>query len=161
MLLRTTELSRSTFYYQVKVARAGDRHADLKSRIGALYDRHAGRYGYRRITAVLCQAGEMANHKTVQRLMQVLGLKSMVRPKKYRSYRGQQAEVPKILARRFQAERPNQKWLTDVTEFNVRGTKLYLSSVLDIYNGKIVAYEMRKKPLFPLMGGMLKKALPS
>ena len=49
--------------------------------------------------------------------------------------------------------------MTDVTEFNVRGEKLYLSPVLDLYNGEIVAYEMRQRPLFPLVGNMLKKAL--
>lgn len=159
VLLKVAQLSRSTFYYQVKAQQVGDRHADLKSRIRGLYERHKGRYGYRRITAALRQIGERVNHKTVQRLMQALGLKSLVRPKKYRSYRGQQADVPNILARQFQAERPNQKWVTDVTEFNVKGEKLYLSPVLDLYNGEIVAYEMRKKPFFPLVGNMLKKAL--
>lgn len=86
------------------------------------------------ITAALRQAGEQVNHKTVQRLIQHLGLKSLVRPKKYRSYRGLQASVPNLLARQFQAERPNQRWVTDVTQFNVRGEKLYLSPVMDLYN---------------------------
>ena len=124
-----------------------------------MYERHKGRYGYRRITAALRQAGETVNHKTVQRLMQALGLKSLVRPKKYRSYRGQQAGVPNILARQFQAQQPNQKWVTDVTEFNVRGEKLYLSPVLDLYNGEIVSYAMQQRPHFSLVGTMLKKAL--
>jgi transposase InsO family protein len=159
VLLKVAGLSRSTFYYQIKVQRSGDRHAGLKSRIQALYERHKGRYGYRRITAALRQAAEMVNHKTVQRLMQGLGLKSLVRPKKYRSYRGQPAVVPNALARQFQAERPNQKWVTDVTEFNVCGGKLYLSPVMDLYNGEIVAYEMQKRPHFPLVGNMLRKAL--
>ena len=91
--------------------------------------------------------------------MRILGLKSLVRPKKYRSYRGQQADVPNILSRQFQAERPNQKWVTDVTEFNVRGEKLYLSPVLDLYNGEIVSYAMQERPHFSLVGSMLKKAL--
>lgn len=82
-----------------------------------------------------------------------------MRPKKYHSFRGQQADVPNILARQFQAARPNQKWVTDVTEFNVRGEKLYLSSVMDLYNGEIVAYEMHTRPIYPLVGNMLKKAL--
>lgn len=159
LLLRVAELPRSTFYYQVKAQQAGDRHADLKSRIHALYDRHKGRYGYRRITAALRHAGEAINHKTVQNLMQVLGLKSLVRPKKYRSYRGQQANVPNILARQFLAQRPNQKWVTDVTEFNVRGEKLYLSPVMDLYNGEIVSYAMQKRPHFSLVGSMLNMAL--
>jgi putative transposase len=159
VLLKVSGLSRSTFYYQVRAQQADDRHASLKSRIHALYERHKGRYGYRRITAALRQAGETVNHKTVQSLMRVLGLKSLVRPKKYRSYRGQQADVPNILARQFQAERPNQKWVTDVTEFNVRGDKLYLSPVMDLYNGEVVAYEMQKRPRFPLVANMLRKAL--
>jgi putative transposase len=159
VLLKVAGLPRSTFYYQRKAQQAGDRHADLKSRIHALYEHHKGRYGYRRITAVLRHAGELINHKTVQRLMQALGLKSLVRPKKYRSYRGQQADVPNILARQFWAQRPNQKWVTDVTEFNVRGEKLYLSPVMDLFNGEIVSYTMQKQPHFSLVSSMLKKAL--
>jgi len=159
VLLKVSELSRSTFYYQVKAQQVDDRYAGLKSRIRALFERHKGRYGYRRITAALRQAGETVNHKTVQSLMRTLGLKSLVRPKKYRSYRGQLADVPNILARQFHAERPNQKWVTDVTEFNVQGDKLYLSPVMDLYNGEVVAYEMQKRPLFPLVGNMLIKAL--
>ena len=69
-------------------------------------------------------------------------MKSLVRPKKYRSYRGAVGRVaPNVLQRQFQAERPNQKWVTDVTEFNVGGEKLYLSPVMDLYNGEIMAYQ--------------------
>ena len=159
LLLKAACLSRSTFYYQVKAQQTEDRHAGLKARIRAVYERHKGRYGYRRITAALRQTGEAVNHKTIQRLMQAMGLKSLVRPKKYRSYRGQQAKIPNVLARQFQAQQPNQKWVTDVTEFNVRGEKLYLSPVMDLYNGEIVSYVMQKRPHFPLVGNMLKKAL--
>lgn len=159
MLLKVAGLSRSTFYYQAKVLEAGDRYASLKASIRAAYERHKGRYGYRRITDQLRQAGQTVNHKTVQRLMNKLGLKSLVRPKKYRSYRGEYACAPNLLDRQFDATRPNEKWVTDVTEFNVRGEKLYLSPVMDLYNGEIVAYEMQKRPLFSLVGNMLKKAL--
>jgi transposase InsO family protein len=158
-LLQSAGLSRSTFYYQAKVLQAGDRYAGLKDSIQAVYERHKGRYGYRRITAELGRSGQIVNHKTVQRLMQSLGLKSLVRPKRYRSYRGEMASTPNLLNRRFEAERPNEKWVTDVTEFNVRGEKLYLSPVMDLFNGEIVAYEMNERPLFPLVGNMLKKAL--
>ena len=142
-LLSVAGLSRSTFYYQAKVQRAGDKDAELKAGIAAVYERHKGRYGYRRITDELRNAGSPINHKAVQRVMQLLGLKSLVRPKKYRSYRGQfNVEVANILDRRFHADRPHEKWVTDVTEFNVRGDKLYLSPVMDLYNGEIVAYDM-------------------
>lgn len=159
VLLKAAGLSRSTYYYQAKVLKAGDRYASLKASIQTAYERHKGRYGYRRITAELRQAGRVVNHKTVQRLMTVLGLKSLVRPKRYRSYRGECASSPNLLDRQFEAARPNQKWVTDVTEFNVRGDKLYLSPVMDLYNGEIVAYEMQERPLYSLVGGMLKKAL--
>jgi len=159
-LLKIAGLSRSTFYYQAKVLQAGDRDAELKASIGAVYERHKGRYGYRRITSELRNTGSIVNHKTVQRLMQLLGLKSLVRPKKYRSYQGQfNTAVPNVLNRRFEADRPNQKWVTDVTEFNVRGERLYLSPVLDLYNGEILAYETRRRPDMPLVSNMLKKAL--
>lgn len=158
LLLKAADLSRSTFYYHVK-AQQKDRYAELKSRICAVYERHKGHYGYRRITAALRQAGDVVNHKTIQRLMQTLGLKSLVRPKKYRSYRGQQASIPNVLNRQFQAQRPNQKWVTDVTEFKVRGEKLYLSPVLDLYNGEIVSYTMQSRPHFSMVSNMLKKAL--
>ncbi|WP_440588335.1 IS3 family transposase, partial [Bordetella genomosp. 5] len=159
-LLRVAELSRSTFYYHLKVLDAADPYAELKQRIGAIFARHKGRYGYRRITAVLRQAGDLVNHKTVQKLMQALGLKSLVRAKKYRSYRGQSHHVAtNVLARDFEAARPHEKWVTDVTEFNVRGEKLYLSPVMDLYNGEIVAYETSRRPVFTLVSNMLKKAL--
>lgn len=159
-LLKAAGLARSTYYYQAKVAEAADKHAAIKGRIRAVYASHKGRYGYRRITATLRQAGQCVNHKTVQKLMQALGLKSLVRPKKYRSYRGEVGRVaPNLLARQFEADRPNQKWVTDVTEFKVRDQKLYLSPVMDLYNGEIVAYETRTRPLFGLVGNMLKKAM--
>ncbi|MNK87576.1 Integrase core domain protein [compost metagenome] len=159
-LLKAADLARSTFYYQQKVVNAGDKHAELKARIRAVYTCHRGRYGYRRITATIRQMGWIINHKTVQRLMGQLRLKSLVRPKKYRSYRGEMGRAaPNLLNRQFDAQRPNQKWVTDVTEFNVGGEKLYLSPVMDLYNGEIIAYQTSKRPTFDLVGAMLKKAL--
>lgn len=158
-LLAAAGLSRSTFYYQAKALAAGDKHAGLKSAIKAVYERHKGRYGYRRITAELRQSGQGVNHKTIQRLMKILGLKSLVRPKKYCSYKGENATLPNVLNRQFDAERPNQKWVTDVTEFNVRGQKLYLSPVMDLFNGEIVTFEMQERPMFSLVENMLKKAV--
>lgn len=123
-LLKAARLARSTFYCQCQELRCGDSCAGLKAQIQGIFDKHKGRYGYRGITAHLRQAGCVINHKTVQRLMQMQGLKSLVRPKKYRSYRGPvNAQAPHLLQRQFQADAPQQKWVTDVTEFNVRGSK--------------------------------------
>lgn len=159
-LLKVAGLARSTFYSQLRTLNADDRHADLKAKIRTVFDHHKGRYGYRRVTAAIRQAGHLVNHKAVQRLMQQLQLKSLVRPKKYRSWRGEVGQAaPNLLQRQFSATQANQKWVTDVTEFNVGGQKLYLSSVMDLYNGEIVAYQMDRRPTFKLVSGMLKKAL--
>ena len=152
-------MSRSTFHYQARLLEVGDKYAGLKAAIKAVFERHKGRYGYRRITAELRHAGQSLNHKTVQRLMKLLGLKSLVRPKKYRSYRGERATSPNVLNRQFDTARPNEKWVADVTEFNVRGAKLYLSPVMNLFNGEIVTFEMQERPLYSLVGNMLKKAL--
>ena len=159
-LLNLAKLPRSTFYYQQQVLRTTDKYQQLKDQIRAIFDRHRGRYGYRRITAGLRQLGTQVNHKLVQRLMGVLGLKSLVRPKKYRSFKGEVGQAaPNELQRQFKAEAANRKWVTDVTEFNVAGEKLYLSPVLDLYNSEIVAFEMSRRPAFELVDSMLKKAL--
>jgi putative transposase len=159
-LLKLAKLPRSTFYYQQQALQTADKYQQLKEQIRTLFDRHRGRYGYRRITAGLRQLGSQVNHKLVQRLMGTLSLKSLVRPKKYRSFKGEVGQAaPNELRRQFKTKAANQKWVTDVTEFNVAGEKLYLSPVLDLYNGEIVAFETSRRPAFELVDSMLKKAL--
>ncbi len=96
--------------------------------IGATYGAVSacrGRYGYRRITTELHKRKFSLNHKTVQRLMKELGLVCRVRMKKYRSYKGEVGKIsPNLLNRDFYAEKPNQKWVTDVTEFSLFGDGL-------------------------------------
>ena len=158
-LLHAAQLPRSTFYYQAKVLAMPDRHDELKARIRAVYTEHRGLYGYRRVTAAIRRDGRLVNHKAVQRLMSDMGMKSRVRPKKFRSYRGELGEAaPNSLNRDFTASQANQKWVTDVTEFSVAGKKLYLSPIMDLYNGEIVAYETSRRPDFSLVMNMLKKA---
>ncbi len=136
-----------------------DKYAATKVQIKAIYDKNKGRYGYRRITATLRRQGNVINHKTVQRLMEELHLKSLVRLKKYRSYRGHVGKVaPNLIGRDFDAPRPNEKWVTDVTEFKVDGKKLYLSPVMDLFNGEILAYATSRRPLFNMVGTMLSRA---
>ncbi|MDT9582737.1 IS3 family transposase [Stenotrophomonas indicatrix] len=160
-LLEAAELSRSTFYYQVNaLAHPDEGEADLRERIRAIYDENQGRYGYRRITLELANQGEAINHKRVQRLMAELGLQSRVRIKRYRAFKGAaNVVVSNDLGRQFEAQTPNQKWVTDVTEFKVQGMKLYLSPIMDLYNGEIVAYQMKRRPVFDLVGEMLDQAI--
>ena len=75
--------------------------------------------------------------------MKELELVCRVRVKKYRSYKGEVGKIaPNLLNRNFYAERPNQKWVTDVTEFSLFGQKLYLSPILDLHNGYLVSYTL-------------------
>ncbi|WP_249731695.1 IS3 family transposase [Pseudomonas syringae] len=158
-LLKFAGLARSTFYYQQKVRHAADKYAELKDEIKTTFDEHKGRYGYRRITAVVRQAGHLVSHKTVQRLMKKLGLKSLVRVKKYRAYKGDVGKAaPNLLQRDFKAQCMNQKWATDVTEFNVGGQKLYLSPIMDLYNGEIISFQISRKPLYSVVDAMLQEA---
>jgi len=119
-LLQLADLPRSTYYYAVKTFGMPDRDAELKDVIQMIYKEHQGRYGYRRIRDELVNRGHRVNHKKVQRLMKVLGLKSLVRINKYRSYKGRIGKIaPNILERHFFAEKPNEKWVTDITEFKL------------------------------------------
>jgi putative transposase len=159
LLLDLTNMARSSFYYHRKQITLPDKYQAIKALIKAIYQRHKGRYGYRRITYELQNKGIIINHKTVFRLMKILGLKSVIRVKKYRSYKGQQGKIaPNVLERNFKAAAPNQKWATDITEFNVSGNKLYLSPIIDLFNQEIVSYELTERPVFNQVVMMLKKA---
>ena len=157
-MLGLAGLSRSTYYYHGHIQ--ADRYVSEKELIQDVYHQHKGRYGYRRIGMALKRLGVWLNHKTVQKLMQQLQLKSIVREKKYQSYKGQVGRVaPNRLARQFQAPTPNEKWVTDVTEFNILGEKVYLSPMLDLYNGEIVSYEVAQRPQYSLVDSMLRQAI--
>ena len=92
--------------------------------------------------------------------MNQIGIKCQVRMKKYKSYRGNTGEVAlNVLNRNFKADKPNEKWVTDVTEFSLFGQKLYLSPILDLYNSEVITYTVQTRPSFDLVGDMLEQAL--
>lgn len=158
-MLEIAGISRSTFYYYLNLKKKPDKYKEIKEEIMSIYHENQGRYGYRRITMELHNRGYKINHKTVLRLMKLLGLKCMVRVKKYRSYKGTIGKVaPNIIQRNFHADKPNQKWTTDITEFSLHGTKLYLSPILDMYNGEIISYSIGNHPSFALVMDMLDQA---
>lgn len=165
------------FYYHIRQSTKPDKDLSLKEHINDIYHKHKGRYGYRRICAELNQTlagqGIVINHKKVQRLMRELGLKAKIRQqrhKAYSSYQGEHQDKIKdnVLQRDFKATRPNQKWATDITEFKVQdkaqtgeviGKKLYLSPIIDLFNGEIVSYTLNERPTYDLVGEMLSNAL--
>ncbi len=159
-MLKASQLARSVFYYHQARCQLADKYAEVKEVIKCLFNEHKGRYGYRRMTYALIRLGYRYNKKTVQRLMQALNLKSWVRPKRYRSYRGQVGHIAdNLLHRNFKAEKPNQKWVTDVTEFKVGEQKVYLSPIIDLFNQEVVTYRVATNARLPLVSEMLKDAL--
>ena len=152
-------MARSVFYYHLKRLKAADKYAQEKEMIKSIFHEHKGRYGYRRVTAEMRNRGFVINHKTVQRLMGEMCLKSKIRQVRYRSYKGEVGKIaPNIIARDFAADAPNRKWATDVTQINIGATKLYLSPILDMFNGEIISYNLSKSPNLEQIYDMLDKA---
>ena len=153
-------MARSTYYYHLIQLQKPDKYESLRKQVVTIYHENKGRYGYRRITLELRNRSVMINRKTVKRLMQESGIKSLVRAKKYRSYKGSVGKItPNVLERDFKAIAPNMKWATDVTEFALFGQKRYLSPVLDLYNGEIISYTICVHPNLLMVTQMLSKAL--
>ena len=132
----------------------------VKEQIVIIFNENKKRYGYRRITKELHNNDICVNHKTVRKLMKQLGLVCQVRAKrKYSSYKGEVGEVaPNLLERHFKTNQPNRKWVTDVTEFKVNDQKLYLSPILDLFNGEVVSYNLSRHPNFKQITDMLEGA---
>ena len=129
-------MAKSTYEYAVKRIDA-DPDRELKDRIKRVFDENHGRYGYRRITAEISKEGKV-NPKKVQRLMKEMELYARQPPGKYNSFRGNVGKTaPNILDRRFEATKPNEKWVTDVSEFHFPWGKVYLSPILDLFNHEI------------------------
>ena len=159
ILLSIAQLPRATFYYHLKQKKQADKYESEKQEITAIYHENKGRYGYRRITAVLHSRGFTVNHKTVWRLMKELGLVCRVRMKKYHFYKGEVGKIAQnLLKRDFHADRPNQKWVTDVTEFSLFGEKLYLSPILDLCSSDLVSYTISDRPALSMVTTMLDEA---
>ena len=158
LLIKYGNVARSTYYYHEKKDKK-DKYDALKTLIKSIYNKHKGRYGYRRITDELRKTGHVINHKLVLKLMKILGIKSLIRAKKYKSYKGEQGRIaPNILQREFKADAPEHKWVTDVTEFKVKDKKLYLSPVMDLFNQEIISYQLSERPDFKQIIGMLQNA---
>ena len=140
-------LARSTFYYYLKHLDK-NKYEREKQEIQEIYDAHKSRYGYRRITMVMRNNGYEINHKTVQKLMNSLGLKGkQSKNGKYHSYKGEVGKVAdNLLHRDFHADKPFEKLTTDVTEFKIGDEKVYLSPVLDMFNREIISYSISTSP---------------
>ncbi len=143
-----------------------DKDKWLKDKIVHIYNENKGIYGYRRITIALNQDSEVIenytkiNHKRVKRLMNILGLKSRIRIKKYKSYKGEVGKIaPNIVNRDFTTTNVDQKYVSDITEFKVAGVKIYLSPLIDLHTKEVLGYSYGKSPNVGLVIEMLDKSL--
>ncbi len=161
VLLEIAGLPRSTYFYHQARASRPDRHAALDSAIHAVFTRAKGRYGHRRIHRDLRLSGWGVAKKTVLHRMQVLGLRCQVRRRKqFTTYRGQVGTTaPNVLNRHFTAAAPNQKWVTDLTEFRIGDDKLYVSPVLDLYDRQVIACSVGRAPTLALATSALQQAI--
>lgn len=161
ILLEITKIKRSTYYFHLKKKDMDFKNKDIINKIKEIFYVNKKRYGYRRITLELRRQGFIVNHKKVLRLMRKLNLQSILykRNKKYSSYRGIIGKIPdNYIERNFEAERPNEKWFTDITEFKLKGEKLYLSVILDAYGRYVISYNISSHPNFYQIKDMLEKA---
>ena len=154
-------LAPSSFYYHRNKSINVDAYLKVRPVLREIFDNAYRSYGYRRVRSVLASKHNIhLSGKTVLKLMHQENRICQVRRRKYRSYKGQIGlAAENLLNRDFLALTPNSKWVTDVTEFVVLGSKQYLSPVIDLFNGEVISYELRPSPVLGLVTTMLDKAL--
>lgn len=160
-ILDVLELPRSSYYYQLQSISAKDKHESLRARIAEIFDASKRRYGYRRVWMALKSEGTRVSEKVVCRLMKEAGLiAKRGKKRKYSSYAGEIGEAPdNIVKRDFHADAPNRLWLTDVTEFKIPAGKVYLSPVIDCFDGMVVSWVASTSPTAEMANTMLKCAV--
>ena len=162
-ILKIVGIPEATYHYQVKQFKKEDPDKEWKEIILDLFQKHEGKYGYRRIYSALRTQGYVINHKKVQRIMGELDLKCVkfTRKSRYNSYKGTVGKVAKNrLNRKFNTPIRLQKLVTDVTEFKCTGNeKLYLSPILDLYNGEIISFGISNRPTLDFVLEPLNQAI--
>ena len=160
-LLDVFHMAKSSYCYQQAVLNAPDKYVNLRVKIRTLFDESFSRYGYRRIHSSLKNEELTVSEKVVRRLMQEENLiVPTVKRKKYSSYKGEiTPAVPNVIERDFHAEHPNMKWLTDITEFHIPAGKIYLSPIIDCFDGLPVSWTIGTSPDAELVNTMLDNAI--
>ena len=153
-------MSRSTYYYEQNKPDTDEiKNQEIIEEIRNVFKKHKGRYGVRRVWHELINRGFTINHKKVQRLMKKLNLQGRRPKQKYHSYKGEVGKVAdNIINRDFTASAPDEKWTTDVTQFNLPFGKCYLSPILDMFSNEIISYDLSLHPNYAQITNMLEKA---
>lgn len=160
-LLKIFNIAKSSYFYQQKVLGLPDKYINIRERIKFIFYEVAKRYGYRRIHRILINEGIIISEKIVRRIMQEENLVVYhKRRRKYSSYVGEiSPAVPNIVNRNFHADKPNEKWLTDITEFAIPAGKVYLSPIIDCFDGLPVSWTIGTSPNANLANSMLDQAI--
>jgi len=160
-LLDRLGLARSSYFYHRSRLGAADKYAAVRQIIIDIFESNHRSYGYRRIRALLIRQRIFLSEKVVRRLMKQENLKA-IRPKRrgYRSYAGEITPAPEnIVNRDFNAAAPNEKWLTDISEFQIPAGKVYLSPMIDCFDGMVVSWSIGTSPNAELVNTMLDTAV--
>ncbi len=161
VLMEQLGVSKSSYYYQEAALKKPDKYTDIRSMIQSLFHENSQRYGYRRIYGLLRRRDVTVSEKVIRRIMREGNLiVSCKRRRKYNSYQGEiSPSVPNRIERNFHADRPNQKWLTDITEFAIPAGKVYLSVLVDCFDGMLPDWAISTTPDSALVNSMLDRAI--
>ena len=140
-MCRFFDVSRSGYYDYVKRMDIPAKDLHLAEKIRECQEKCGRTYGYRRVHMWLERENIHHNPKTILRVMQKYNLLSEVRRKKYRNYGEYIHRYPNLLNRDFKADKPNQKWVTDISYIKTGQGTLFLSIIRDLYDNSIVAYK--------------------
>jgi putative transposase len=160
-LLPMLSISKSSYCYQKNVIAAPDKYSFIRNKIKDVFVGNKKHYGYRRIHQVLHNEGITISEKIVRKIMKEENLiVPLSKHRKYTSYKGEiSPDVNNIIARDFHAEQPNKKWLTDITEFHISAGKVYLSAIIDCFDGLAVSWTIGTSPDSVLANTMLDNAI--
>ncbi len=160
-ILEVFDMAKSSYCYQQKQIKKENKIAKIKERIKILFFENHKRYGYRRIHLLLKREGIIISEKIVRSIMKEENLiVRIIRQKKYSSYLGEiSPAVPNEIQRDFHADKPNKKWLTDITEFKIGERKVYLSPIIDCFDGMPITWTVGTSPNAELVNTMLDNAI--
>ena len=160
-LLDEVDLPRSSYFYQRAQMQVADKYAQVRQTMTDIFERNYRCYGYRRLQACLGDQAVNISEKVVRRLMKQECLVAATSKRcRYGSYMGEISPAPdNLLNRDFSADAPNEKWLTDITEFQIPAGKVYLSPMIDCFDGMVVSWSIGTRPNAELVNTMLDAAI--
>ena len=162
-LLKHLSMSKSSYYYVEQTNKKEDKYKTVRTLLKEIFSKNYKCYGYRRLHTALKKMGHFLSEKVIRRLMKEEKIKVIkCRKKRYSSYLGELSPaVENIVNRDFSASSPNEKWLTDISEFATSKGKIYLSVIRDCYNDEIISYKIGNKPTAALANDILSEAIKS